>query len=147
MAKSTAATVDQYLNELPPDRREIVASVRQLVLEHLPAGYEETMRWGMITYEVPLERCPNTYNGQPLTYAALSANKSGYSLHLMSVYGDGEAWLRGEFEKAAKRLDLGKSCVRFRRMEDLPLRVIAEAIARTPVDEFVALHESRRQRR
>jgi hypothetical protein len=79
MARSSATTVEAYLAELPDDRRDTVAAVRQVVLDHLPEGYQERMNWGMISYEVPLERYPETYNGQPLMYAALAAQKRGYS--------------------------------------------------------------------
>ena len=75
MVKSAATTVEQYLAELPADRRQEVVRIRQVVLDNLPSGYEEIMPYGMIGYAVPLERCPDTYNGQPLGYAALAAQK------------------------------------------------------------------------
>ena len=89
MAKSNAATVQEYLDELPEDRRAVVAAVRDVVLRHLPKGYGENMNWGMISYEIPLERYPDTYNGQPLSYMALAAQKNHYALYLMCFYGDG----------------------------------------------------------
>jgi hypothetical protein len=124
-----------------------VAAVRRVVLDHLPEGYEERMNWGMISYEVPLARYPDTYNGQPLMYAALAAQKRGYTLYLMNEYADGSPALREGFERAGKKLDMGKSCVRFRRLEDLPLDVIGAAIARTPVDAFIEMHEAAHARR
>ena len=141
--RSEAATVAQYLAELPVERRVVVSAVRDLVRTHLPAGYDEAMNWGMITYQVPLLRCPDTYNGQPLAYAAIAAQKHGYSLYLMGIYGD-EA-LRKRFESAyratGRRFDVGRSCVRFRSMDDLPLEVIADAIAAVTVDAFCAMHD------
>jgi hypothetical protein len=144
MAKSSAATVDEYLEELPPDRRAVVAAVRDVVRRNLPPGYRETMNWGMISYEVPLERYPDTYNGQPLNFAALAAQKSYYALYLSSVYQspEQEAWLAGEFEKAGLKLDMGKSCVRFKRVADLPLDAIGMLIASTPPDSFIARYEA-----
>jgi len=110
-----------------------------MILEHLPKGYEEAMNWGMIAYQVPLETCPDTYNGQPLMYAALAAQKNHNAVYLTAIYMDDKA--RRAFEKAyratGKRLDVGKSCVRFRNLEDLPLQVIGDAIASLQVNEFV----------
>lgn len=144
MASSRAATVEEYLEELPPDRREVVSAVRDVVRRHLPEGYRESMSWGMISYEVPLERYPKTYNGQPLAYAALAAQKNYYALYLNGAYQapDGEVWLREAFREAGKKLDMGKSCIRFRKLDDLPLDVIGQAIASTPPDAFVARYEA-----
>src|SRR5689334_5703907 len=114
MARSNAATVQEYLDELPDDRRAVVAAVREVILRNLPPGYREAMSWGVISYEVPLERYPDTYNGQPLGYIALAAQKNHFALYLMCVYhnAEREAWLRREFKKAGKKLDLGKACLR-----------------------------------
>jgi hypothetical protein len=147
MARSAATTVDEYISELPVDRQVVLSAVRRTILEHLPVGYRESMNWGMISYEVPLDRYPHTPNGQPLMYAALAARKGGYSLHLMSIYAEGEDGLRRDFEKAGKRLDMGKACVRFRQLEDLPLGVIGEVLRRTSVDDFIALFEAGRKRK
>jgi len=148
MAKSNARTVNEYLEELPEDRRSVVSALRRVILDHLPAGYEETLNWGMIAYEVPLERYPDTYNGQPLGYLALAAQKSHYALYLNCVYQDPEQerWFREAFQKAGKKLDMGKSCVRFKKLGDLPLDVIGEIIARTPPEDFIAQYEKARQR-
>ena len=145
---SKAATVDAYLAELPPERRAVVAAVRDIVRKNLPKGYEETMNWGMISYEIPLSRYPDTYNGKPLGYAALAAQKHYFALYLPLVYQNGEQqeWLRAEFEKAGKKLDIGKSCVRFKRVEDLELGAIAKVIASTPPDRFIERHEAARKR-
>jgi hypothetical protein len=104
------------------------------------------MGFGMIGYTIPLERYPDTYNGQPLCYAGLAAQKHHYALYLMCAYGDpAEAeWLASEFRKAGKRLDMGKSCVRFRRLDDLPLDAIGRFVARTTPEAFIARYEAAR---
>jgi uncharacterized protein YdhG (YjbR/CyaY superfamily) len=148
MASSSAATVEEYLRELPPERREVVSAVREVVLRNLPEGYRESMGFGMIGYGIPLERYPDTYNRQPLAYAGLAAQKNHYSLYLMCVYGDAqsEAAFREAFAAAGKKLDMGKSCVRFRRLEDLPLDVVGRTIASTPPEELIRRYEASRRR-
>ena len=149
MAHSPAATVEEYLAELPPPRRAVIAAVRDVVRGALPAGYVETMNWGMISYEIPLARYPETYNGRPLSYAALAAQKHGYALYLMmGAYGDTAqaTALEAAFAAAGKRMDMGKSCLRFRRVEDLPLPAIGELIASTPPDALIARYEASRRR-
>lgn len=146
MARSEAATVEAYLAELTEDRRAVVAAVRDRVRACLPEGYREAMNWGMISYEVPLERYPKTYNQQPLSYAALAAQKKYFALYLNGVYGDParEARLRSAFEQAGKTLDMGKCCVRFKRLDDLALDAIEREIASLPVEAFLARHEAAR---
>jgi hypothetical protein len=101
------------------------------------------MRWGMISYEIPLKRYPTTYNGQPLLYAALAAQKQYYALYLMCVYQDPklERLLKEGFARAGAKLDMGKSCVRFRKLEDLPLDAVERIVASTPPDQFIAWYE------
>jgi hypothetical protein len=144
MVQSRAGTVKQYLDELPPERRKVVSAMRDLVLKNLPEGYVETMGFGMISYGVPLERYPNTYNGHPLCYAALAAQKNHYALYLMGAYTKSriEDELRRGFAGAGKKLDKGQSCIRFKSLEDLPLEVVARAVAAMPPEELMALHES-----
>jgi uncharacterized protein YdhG (YjbR/CyaY superfamily) len=140
---SDATTVAQYLAELPAERRAALEVVRQTILANLPPGYEEAMNWGMITYQVPLERYPNTYNGQPLAYAALGSQKNYMAVYLTTIYGDEEAGKRFEaaYRATGKRYDVGKSCVRFKKLDDLPLDLIGETIALCSVDEFIARAE------
>ena len=149
MVRSAAATVEEYLGELSAERREAVEAVREVALANLPEGYVEAMNWGMISWEVPLERYPNTYNKRPLMYAALASQKNYMSLYLMCVYADDDDRARFEerFRASGKRLDMGKSCVRFRRVEDLPLDLIAESIASTSVDEYIRRYEEAREKR
>jgi len=146
MVSSKALTVEDYLQELPEERRKVVAKVREVILKNLPEGYQETMGWGMLTYELPLESYPDTYNGKPLCYAGLAAQKNAFSLYLMNSYHDQEVWLQEQFEKAGKKLDMGKSCIRFRKLEDLPLDVIGKAIARTPPKAFIRQYEASRKK-
>ncbi|HZF08762.1 MAG TPA: DUF1801 domain-containing protein [Thermoanaerobaculia bacterium] len=143
MVSSRAATVEAYLEELPEERRAVVTAMREVILQHLPAGYQETMNWGMISYEIPLKRYPKTYNGQPLSYAGLAAQKNHFALYLLGVYMNPAAqeWLRAEFQKAGKKLDMGKACVRFRKLADLPLEVRGQAVAKVPPEELIAWNE------
>ena len=138
-----ATTVEQYLRELPEDRRVAMKAVRQVILANLDPEYEEGMQYGMIGYYVPLERYSNTYNGQPLAVAGLASQKRHLSLYLMGIYADEDAgsWFRERWESTGKKLDMGKSCVRFRRVEDVPLDVIAEAVRRVSVKDFIAGYE------
>jgi len=137
--RSNASTVDEYLAELPEGRREIIEAVRQVILKNLPKGYEEVMNWGMITYQVPLATYPDTYNKKPLMYAALAAQKNHMAVYLTAIYINEET--SREFEAAykatKKRYDVGKSCVRFKELGDLPLDLIGESIASLQVSEFV----------
>jgi hypothetical protein len=141
--QSDARTVDEYLAELPDDRRAAISAVRDVVLANLPAGFVESMNWGMISYEVPLETFPETYNGQPLSYAAIASQKQHMSVYLMGIYGSDT--LRERFEAdyraTGKRMDIGKSCVRFRKLDDLPLDLVGEAIGAVTLDQYLALYE------
>jgi len=144
MASSNAATVEQYLAELPDDRRSDVEAIRDMVLENLPAGYVETMRWGMITYEVPLDIYPDTYNGQPLMFLALAAQKRHLALYLTNVafVPGGEERFKTRYRETGKKLDMGKSCARFKKIEDLPVELIGETIGKVPLDDFLANYRS-----
>ena len=137
--QSKAATVEEYLDELTLERREQIEAVRSVILENLPEGYEEAMNWGMITYQVPLGVYPDTYNKKPMMYAALASQKNHMAVYLTGIYMDDPS--REEFEAAyratGKRYDVGKSCVRFKKLDDLPLALIGETIAAFTVDEFV----------
>lgn len=148
MVQSAAKTVKGFLAELPPDRKAAIEAVRAVILKNLPAGYEETAQWGMISYVVPLSRYPNTYNGQALAIASLASQKNYMSLYLMGVYGHKptEEWFRKEFAASGKKLDMGKSCVRFKKLDDLPLDVIGKVIARVPVDAYLRVYESSRKK-
>ena len=148
MARSSAATVEEYLQELPGERAEAVSAVRRVILDHLPPGYVETMNWGMICYEVPLALCPVTYNKQPLMFAGLASQKRHMGLYLMCVYSHqgSRAAFEEKFRASGKKLDMGKSCVRFKKLEDLPLEVIGETIAATPVEDYIQLYRDSRRK-
>jgi hypothetical protein len=147
MATSTARTPEEYLDSLPEDRRAAVVAVRRVILENLPKGFEEGMQYGMIGYYIPLERFPDTYNGQPLGLAALANQKQHMALYLNNVYGDRstESRFRERWAATGKKLDMGKSCVRFRHLDDLPLELIGETIARLPVEDYLAMYRTMRR--
>ncbi|MEO8178344.1 MAG: DUF1801 domain-containing protein [Deltaproteobacteria bacterium] len=144
MVSSTASTVAEYIASLPAERGRAIAELRRLIVERLPQGFEECMAFGMIGYVVPFSRYPKTYNGQPLMLAALASQKAYLSLYLMSMYGDleTERWFADGFRRAGKRLDMGKSCVRFKSLEDLPLELIGDAIGRVGVEQFISICEA-----
>lgn len=161
MVTSRAATVEQYLAELPDDRRALVAAIRDVVNANLPAGYQEAMQYGMIGWSVPHDRYPAGYHAdprQPLPLAALAAQKQYVSLYLMGVYcgcveatancgpveTDEARWFREAWVATGRRLDMGKSCVRMKRSDDVAFDVIAEAIRRLPVDEYIRRYEATR---
>ena len=147
--QSDAKTVAKYLSNLDDVRREAISAVRGVILGNLPDGYEEAMQFGMITYVVPLSVLANTYNGQPLMYVALASQKRHMSLYLTNVYGDEsvEQWFRERYLAAGKKLDMGKSCVRFRKLDDLPLELVGEVVARTPIADFVEIYKASRSGR
>jgi uncharacterized protein YdhG (YjbR/CyaY superfamily) len=140
MASSAATTVAGYLAELPEDRRKVIAKVRSVIRKHMPKGYREGMNYGMLTWEIPLSTFPDTYNKQPLQYVGLAAQKNNYAVYLQAVYGEPalEKWWRAAYHASGKKLDMGKSCVRFKTLDDLPLDVLGECIARVPVSAFLA---------
>lgn len=145
--KSDATTVAQYIKELPADRREIISAVRDVILKNLPKGYEEAMCYGMIGYVVPHALYPPGYHcdpKQPLPYANLASQKNYCALYMACTYSDEAhaAWFREAWLAAGKKLDMGKSCVRFKKLEDVPLKVVGQAVKRVPVKEFIAHYES-----
>ncbi len=139
----TPSSPEGYIAGLPEDRAEQISQLREVILRRLPNGYEEQMDFGMIAYVIPLETYSNTYNGHPLMYAALASQKRHMSLYLMNVYGDEETlrWFTEGFAAAGKKLDMGKACVRFKKLDDLPLELIGDVIARTPVADYIAGYE------
>jgi len=140
MVTSDAATPDDYLASLPDDRRAAVAALRDTINANLPDGFEEGMSYGMLAWYVPLERFGDTYNGQPLGLAGVASQKNYISLYLLSVYGDREteAWFKERYAESGKQLSMGKSCVRFRNLEEIPLDVVGETIARVELDSYLA---------
>jgi len=140
-------TVKEYIDSLPEERRKAITKVRAAVNKGLPKGYREGIQYGMIGWCVPHEVFPAGYHCDPkqaLPFACLANQKNYMSLYLMCIYGDQghRKWFEAEWKKTGKRLDMGKSCVRFRKVEDLPLELITEAVARVPVDKYVAHYEA-----
>ena len=148
VVQSTAATVEEYLTELTEECRWAISEVRETVLAHLPDGYHETMQHGMISYVVPLETYPVTYNRLPLVYVGLASQKNYMSLYLMNIYAEtgAEQWFVEGFKARGKRLNMGKSCVRFKKLDDLPIDLVGMAVARTSVAQFIELYEMSRRK-
>ncbi len=140
LMKSVAPSVEEYLAELPDDRKEAIATVRELILSHLPDGYEEVLNWGMISYQVPIFNYPDTYNKQPLMYLALGNQKNYMTLHLPVLYGNEELRQKfnADYAASGKKLDMGKGCLRFKRLEDLPLDVIARTVGSVSMANYIA---------
>ncbi len=140
--QSKVTTVEQYLAELPEDRRAVIEAVRQVILKNLDKDYEEGIQYGMIGYYVPHRVYPRGYHcdpKQPLPFAGLASQKNYMSLYLMCVYGESDhsKWFRESWARTGKKLDMGKSCVRFKKLDDLALEVIGEAIKRVPAQKYV----------
>jgi hypothetical protein len=148
MAQSSASTVTEYLASLPEDRRAALKTVRSVIKKNLPAGYKEMMLWGVISYVIPLTRYPDTYNGQPLSIVSLASQKNYMAVYLQCVYAHEPTaeWFRQAYLKAGKKLNMGKSCVRFKKLDDLPLDVIGQAVARVSVERFIEFYEQSRKK-
>lgn len=145
--QSKASDVASYLKELSSDRRSAIEAVRAVILKNIDSGFQECMQYGMIGYSVPHSIYPNGYHcdpKQPLSFAALASQKNYMSLYVCSAYGDPEIdqWIRSEFQKAGKKLDMGKCCIRFKSIEDLPLEVIAQLFKRITLVEYVNRYEA-----
>jgi hypothetical protein len=149
MPARSPSTVSAVLAAQPAARRAELEKVVAVVRKNLPAGYEEAVVKGMVVWQVPLARYPDTYNGHPLWYAALAAQKNYLSLYLMNAYGDPALArrLKERFKTSGKRLDMGKSCIRFKAADDLALDAVAEAIASTPLERWIAIAKAARRRR
>lgn len=141
-----ARTVEEYLNELPEDRRAAISAVRAVILKNMDKNIEEGIQYGQIGYYIPHRFFPAGYHcdpKQPLPFAGLASQKSHMSLHLMCIYIEGdeagfqEAWL-----KTGKKLDMGKACVRFKKIEDVALDVIADLFKRTTAKAFIEKYQA-----
>jgi hypothetical protein len=145
--KSNATTVDEYVEGLPEDRRKAISALRKVILDNLPKGYQECMNYGMIGYVVPHSVYPQGYHCNPklpLPFVNLGSQKNHMALHLMCIYMDAKTdqWFRKAWEQTGKKLDAGKGCIRFKRLEDVPLEVVGQLIARIPVADYIARIES-----
>ena len=147
---SSAATVDEYLAELAPDRREAIAAVRAVILANLDPAYQENMAYGMIGYSIPHTLYPAGYHcnpKDPLPFAGLASQKNNMAVYLMSLYiqvdGSDTAWFESEWAKSGKKLDKGKSCIRFKKLTDLDLNVLGQAIKRVSAKQYIQYYEAR----
>jgi hypothetical protein len=144
--QSKAPSIAEYLASLPEERRSALEQVRAVIRKHLPQGYAEQMQYGMISYVVPLALYPAGYlNKQdvPLPFVSLASQKQHMAIYLMNVDGNPEleAWFQAAWRKSQKKLDMGKSCLRFKRVEDLALDVLGEAVARSPIADYISRYE------
>jgi len=146
MVTSSARTPEAYIAGLSPERREAVTRVLKVILDSLPLGYEEGMQHGMISDHIPLERYPDTYNGEALGLAALASRKAYMSLYLLGVYyyPETEQWFSERFANSGRKLNMGKSCVRFRNLDELPLEVIGGVVSRLSPEMLIARYEAAR---
>ncbi len=144
-----ATTATEYIDALEPDRKAAIEAVRKTILANLPEGYDEVIRWGMITYEVPLETCPDTYNGQPLMLAALASQKRHMAVYLTGLYTVEALKDRivTEWRSRGTKLDMGKSCIRFKRLDQLEVELVGEVIGSFEVSEFVDIMQAARSKK
>ena len=143
---SNVKTPAQYIASLPADRAKTIATVRALVNEHIPRGYDECLVWGTIGWTIPLSRYPDTCNKQPICYVALSSQKNYCSLYLMGVYSNAGQLeqLKAAFKAAGKKLDMGKCCVHFQSPDDLPLEAIGKLISAISSGKWIEIYEQSR---
>lgn len=149
--QSKAPTVPHYLASLTDDRRKAIEAVRAVILANLDKDYEEGMSYGMIGYYVPHRVFPPGYHVDPkqgLPFAALASQKNYMSVYLMGLYpgSEGARWFQEAWAKSGKKLDVGKSCIRFKKVEDLALDVLGEAIRRMPAKKYIELYKKSRDR-
>ena len=139
-------TVKQYIDSLPADRKAAINKIRAAVNKGLPKGYKEGIQYGFIGWFVPHSVYPDGYHcdpKQPVPFAGLASQKNYISLYLMCVYSDEghKSWFEKAWKKSGKKLDMGKSCVRIKSIDDVPLDVMTETIKRVPVEAFLANYE------
>ena len=148
--QSKATNVDEYVASLPEDRREAISALRKVILKNLPKGYEEGMQWGMPSCFVPLSAYPAGYNcqpDQPLPFVGFASQKNHMAFYGFCIYMDEELKNRfvADWKKSGKKLDMGKSCVRFKKLEDVPLKVIGDAVKRVPMKKYIKQYEDQLQ--
>ncbi len=145
--QSKAKTVDQYINELPDDRKKAISKLRKIIKKNLPKGFVEEISYGMIGYVVPLSMYPKGYRcnpSLPLPYMNLGSQKNYIALHHMGVYADKKLldWFTTEYPKHCKtKLDMGKGCIRFKKMDDIPYKLIGELSSKVTPQEWIAICE------
>ncbi len=145
--QSKATTVEAYVAELPEDRQKVINEFRKVVKKNMPKGFQECMNYGMIGWVVPHSKYPGGYHcnpKDPLPFMGLASQKNSVNFYHMGIYGDPKLlkWFTDEHAKASpKKLDMGKSCVRYKKAEDMPLKLIGELAAKISVDEWIARYE------
>jgi len=145
--QSSAQTPDEYVDSLPPDRREAISKIRTAILKNLPEGFEETIGYGMLGYVVPHSIYPKGYHCNPkvpLPYINLGSQKNFIALHAMCVYGNSTLydWFVKEYPKHSKtKLDIGKACIRFKKMDDIPYDLIGQLASKLTVQQWIAICE------
>jgi hypothetical protein len=145
--RSAAATVDEYLQSLSPERRDAIACVRDTICQHIDPVFEEGMQYGMIGYYVPHAVFPAGYHcdpKQPLPFAGIASQKNHMAVYLMGIYQDKALaeWFEKTWKKTGKKLDMGACCVRFKKIEDLPLDVLAQAFRKMTAKKYIAGYEA-----
>lgn len=150
--QSKAATIEQYLSELPEERQAPMEKLRQTILDNLPAGFTEGMGYGMIGYVVPFTKYPGGYHCDPklpLPFASIASQKNNIALYHMGVYANPELlkWFTEEYPKHSKtKLDMGKSCIRFKKVDQIPYELIGELMSKISVDEWIETYETNLRR-
>lgn len=146
--QSKAATPDEYVNSLPDDRKEAMNKLRKVILKNIPKGFQECMNYGMIGYVVPHKLYPNGYHCNPtlpLPFMNIASQKGFIAVYHMGVYADKKLydWFTTEYKKQSKtKLDMGKSCMRFKKMDEIPFQLIGELASKMTVQDWVARYES-----
>lgn len=145
--QSKATTPDQYIAELPEDRKPAMEKLRSIFLENIPKGFEEQMGYGMLGFVVPFSLYPSGYHcdsKQPLPFAGMASQKNFIALYHMGIYADPELldWFVSEYPKHSKqKLDMGKSCIRFKKMDQIPYELIAELMQKISVQDWISTYE------
>ncbi len=145
--QSKSTTIKGYLEELPEERVESFNKLRTIILKNIPKGFEECMSYGMIGYVVPHKLYPKGYHCDPklpLPFVALGSQKNFIALHHMGIYGNPTLleWFVNEYPNHSKaKLDMGKGCIRFKKMDDIPYKLIGELMKKVNVKEYIAKHE------
>jgi uncharacterized protein YdhG (YjbR/CyaY superfamily) len=147
--QSKATTVDQYIAEAPQERQEALQKLRATILTHLPKGFEEAMGYGMAGYAVPHSIYPAGYHCTPhlpLPFMGFASQKNSINFYHMGIYADETLynWFLAEYAKFyKKKLDIGKSCMRFKKPEDIPFDLIGELVSKISVQDWIATYESK----
>ncbi len=147
--QSAAKTPDQYFQELPEERKEAMLKLRQIIKKNLPEGFEEMMGYGMLGYAVPHSIYPKGYHcdpKQPLPFFGMASQKNSINIYHMGIYADNELydWFVSEYPKHSKaKLDMGKSCIRFKKPEHIPFELIGELLTKISVLEWISIYENK----